>query len=60
MVRSESEYRCWCDLGHVDMSFTGEHEDKSESLPRRFVAKTGQEHMGKVPGTKRVLSKWQW
>ena len=47
-------------LGTWTCLFTGEHEDKSESLPRRFVVKTGQEHMGKVPGTKRVLSKWQW
>lgn len=56
MVRSE----CWRDLGHVDTSFYWQNEDKNESLSRGFVMKTGQELMGKVPGTKRVLGKWQW
>lgn len=47
-------------LGMWTHLFTGEYEDKNESLSCGFVMKTGQELMGKVPGTKRVLSKWQW
>lgn len=47
-------------LGMWTHLFTGRHEDKNESLSHGFVMKTGQELMGKVPGTKRVLGKWQW
>lgn len=39
-------------LGTWTHFFTGENEDKTESLSHGFVMKTGQEHMGKVPGTK--------
>lgn len=39
---------------------TGENEDKNEFLSHGLVMKTGQGHTGKVPGTKGVLSNWQW
>lgn len=35
---------------------TGKNEDQNPCL----AGLTGQEHMHKVPGTNRVLSKWQW